>query len=207
MTQDWSLLLLEVVKVKPRACQLGCSSNKSHQDCNWFQRRQALDGVLSKAQRTTSLHSQQPDSALSPGHKPMGRQVRDLSSEHLTQGCQRMNPLKILTPEKRQITNRWRESQTWSPNEASAHAGRGPALLGELDRRSSRPRWLRRSPGGTSARRTLHLRSGTACEPTAIPRVKQPKCLGQVKHHISLGLITYKAFRTCSFQILYADGV
>lgn len=88
MTQGLEPTVVEVVKVKvePRGCQLGCSSNKSYKECKWLPRGQVLGGMLSEAQRTTPLQPGQLDTALAvgPDHRPMRRQVTDLLLGHLT---------------------------------------------------------------------------------------------------------------------------
>lgn len=88
MIQGLKLTVVEVVKVKVelRGCQLGCSSNKSYKDCKWLPRGQELKGMLSKVQRTTSLHPGQLDTALvvGPDYRLTRRQVRDPLLGHLT---------------------------------------------------------------------------------------------------------------------------
>lgn len=88
MIQGPKPTVVEVVRVKvePRGCQLGCSSNKSYKECKWLPRGQVLSGMLSEAQRTASLYPGQLDTALAvgPDHRPMKRQVRDLLLGHLT---------------------------------------------------------------------------------------------------------------------------
>ena len=119
------------VKVEPHGCQLGSSSDKSYKDCKWLPRGQVLGAMLSKVRRTTSLHLGQLDTALAvgPGHRPMRRQVRDLLLGLLTQGCQRMSLLKILTPEKTDKLPTDGVSHRRGVQMRHRHTA-GPALLG-----------------------------------------------------------------------------
>lgn len=82
---------------------------------------------------------------------------------HLMEHCQRSDPLKTLTPEQQQITNRWRESQKRSSNEASAHAWRRPCPA-ELSRTDTGPGpdGCEGHQGGAPAFHALLLRTGTA---------------------------------------------
>lgn len=117
-----------------------------------------------------------------------------------------MSPLKILTPEKRQITNRWRESQPWSPNEASAHAGRGPVLLSWAGRPQLQAQMAAKVTRRDTSRMCSTPENWHTFEPTQAYGIKEPKCPRQVEQ-ISFELITYKVFRICSFKILYAKGM
>lgn len=117
-----------------------------------------------------------------------------------------MSPLKILTPEKRQITNRWRESQPWSPNEASAHAGRGPVLLSWAGRPQLQAQMAAKVTRRDTSRMCSTPENWHTFEPTQAYGIKEPKCPRQVEQ-ISFELITYKVSRICSFKILYAKGM
>lgn len=74
----------------------------------------------------------------------------------------------------------------------------------ELDSRSSRPRWLRRSPGGTPAVCALLLRTGKPSKPQKLTGSKVSKA---GKKQISFERITSKVVRTFSFKTPYAKGM
>lgn len=110
---------------------------------------------LSKVQRTRSLRSWQLDSVLGSGPRPDGKLVSENYSQTAraprggTPGMQVFeNP---WLQNKRQITNRWRESWKRSPSGASANSRPRSCPAGLNGQTRARPRWPRRSPGGTPA--------------------------------------------------------
>ena len=182
-TKDGSLLLLEPVKMEPQGCQLGWTSNKSHEEWNSLRRGQELGVKLSEVQRTLSLRPWQLDSELGPGPRPDGKLESENPGQtaHLPHGG---------TPEIKTFENPWLQNNNKLPTDGMSHGSRvrvkhlqtqswDPALLGWAGRRGSRPRWRRRSPGGTPAVHDLLLRTGTACKAhRGFPGPNKPKCPG-----------------------------
>jgi hypothetical protein len=75
----------------------------------------------------------------------------------------------------------------------------------ELDSRSSRPRWLRRSPGGTPAVCALLQRTGKPSNPRKLTGSKNHSVQDREKQ-ISSELIAYKVTRTHSFNGTEENG-
>jgi hypothetical protein len=151
-TKDCSLLLLEVVKVEPHGCQLGWTSNKSHKERKWLQRGQALGGRFSKEQRITSPYSRQPESVLGPSHDPDGQRGQEISVSAPHGGTPEAESFE--NPDSRETTNyqqmAW-VTDVWVRMRHPHTQAEALPCCAELDRHSSRPRWLWRSPGGTTA--------------------------------------------------------
>lgn len=153
---------------------------------------------LSKVQRTVLLHSWQLDPALGSGPRLNGKLVSENCSQtaHSMEGLQGWKHLKPLTPEERQIANRWRESWKRSLSEASANSWPRSCPAGLSGQTQVPAQMATEVTRRDTSRNTLHSQELTACQAhRGFPGSNKPNYPGQVNLHTSLWAYWFKKIK------------